>query len=142
MSDGHIPDDEVLYRRIPPGENWFQPPDRINSTNFKLRDGEMGVSVYRERIIDATGVLGKPQAIPGSRIAAATVGQIRAAKNGKGEPLNLDVVPISDENDPGHSEICFREPTTGTIAPGRISNSAANSSTVSWNCASGISKIA
>jgi hypothetical protein len=125
VSDGPIPDDEVLYRRIPPGETWLQPPDQISSYNFKLRGGETGLSAYRARIVDAAGVLAKAGAIAGSKIAAATVGQIRAAKNAKGEPLNLDVVAVNDEDDLGHSEIRCREPTTGLIVPGKISNSAA-----------------
>ena len=105
MSEGTISDDEVLYRRIPPGAPWFEPPDRISSFNFKLRPEEFGISVYRARLVDAVGVLNKPGAIPGSRVAQATVRQIRAAQDNKGNPLRLDVVPVSDENDPGHAEI-------------------------------------
>jgi hypothetical protein len=119
VSDGQISDDELLYRCIRPGTSWFQPPDRISSGNFKPRDGDSGISVYRARIVDATGVLSRLHAPAGSRIAQATAGQIRATQNGKGEPLNLDVVPANDEDNPGHAEI--RGPV-----PGKISNSAAN----------------
>lgn len=119
MSDDRIADDEILYRRIPSGEKWFQPPDRINSSNFKLRADEAGISVYRASVVDAAAVLGKPEALAGSKVACATAGQVRAAKNGKGEPLHLDIVPVNDENDPGHAEI--RGPIAGTI-----SSSAAN----------------
>jgi hypothetical protein len=118
VSDGRIADDEVLYRRIPPGERWFQPPDRISSYNFKLRDGEVGLSGYRARVVDASGVLSKPEAIAGSRVAQATAGQVRAAKDGKGDLLGLDVVAVNDEKEPGHVEI------RGPI-PGVISDSAA-----------------
>lgn len=116
MSDNRIADDEVLYRRIPLAENWFQPPDRITTANFKLQTGELGKSVYRAGIVDAANVLNRPEVKYECRVAAATAGQIRAAKNGKGEPLNLDVVPVNDEDDPGHAEI--RGPVVGIISSG------------------------
>jgi hypothetical protein len=65
-------------------------------------------------VVDAAGVLSKPEAIAGSMVAQATVGQIRDAQNGKGEPLHLDVVAVNDENDPGHTEI--RGPVPGVIS--------------------------
>ncbi len=116
MPDGRIADHEVLYRRIPPGETWFQPPSRISSCNFKLRPGESGISVYRAIAIDLAGVLNKPEAVEGSRVAETTAGQIRATRNGKGDPLRLDVIPVNDENDPGHAEI--RGPDCGKISGG------------------------
>lgn len=116
MSERTIADDEVLYRRIPPGSPWFEPPDRISSFNFKLRRDELGISVYREIAVDVAGVLSKPEAIAGSGVAEVTAGQIRAARNGKGDPLGLDVVPVNDENDPGHAEI--RGPVPGVISNG------------------------
>jgi hypothetical protein len=104
-----IADDEVLYRRIPPGNDWFEPPDRISSLNFKLNlklhPDELGISVYRASACNVAEVLTKPEAIPGSGVAQTTVGQIRAARDKEGKPLNLDVVPVKDENDPGHAEI-------------------------------------
>ena len=105
MSHGQIADDEVLYRRIPPGKTWFEPPDRITSGNFKTSSGELGISVYRAVAVDVAGVLNKPRATAGSIVAETTAGQIRKAKNGKGDPLGLEVVPVNDENDPGHAEI-------------------------------------
>lgn len=116
MSDGQIADDEVLYRRILSGESWFQPPDRISSGNFKLQGDELGVSVYRAVAVDAAGVLNKPEAVANSKVAEAMAGQIRAAQDGKGNPLSLDVVAINDENDPGHAEI--RGPVPGVISKG------------------------
>ena len=118
MSLRQIPDHEVLYRRIPLDKDHIQPPDRITSANFKLRSGELGVSVYRAVAIDVAGVLTKPEAVAGSRVAQATAGQIRAARNGKGDLLNLDVVPVNDDKDPGHAEI-------RGLVPGVISSSAA-----------------
>jgi hypothetical protein len=105
MPESEIPDDEVVYHRVPPGKDWFAPPDRVSSLNFKLRPGEIGISVYRASIVDVRGVLNKPGAIPGSGVSQATVGQIRAARDKKGTPLELDVVPVDDEDDPGHAEI-------------------------------------
>lgn len=105
MPERTIADDEVLYRRIPPGSKWFEPPERISSYNYKLRPHEVGISVYRAVVIDVAGVLGKPEAIAGSHVAGTTARDIRAARNGKGEPLGLDVVAVNDENDPGHAEI-------------------------------------
>jgi hypothetical protein len=109
VSERTIADDEVLYRRIPPGKDWFEPPDRISSLNFKLNlklhPDELGISVYRARAVDVATVLSKPEAKPGSEVAQTTVGQIRAARDKEGNPLDLDVVPVKDENDPGHAEI-------------------------------------
>jgi hypothetical protein len=118
VSHGQIADDEVLYRRIPPGKTWLEPPDRITSGNFKLRSGEIGISVYRAVAIDVADVLNKPEAIAGSSVAEAMAGQIRKARNGKGDPLGLDVIPVNEENDPGHAEI-------RCSLPSGISNSAA-----------------
>lgn len=123
MSDERIADDEVLYRRIPPTERWFEPPNRITSANFKPRrrgDGtsEEGLSVYRAALVSPADVLRKPDAIPGSRVAAAKAGDIRALQNGAGNPLHLVVLAVDDENNPGHAEI--RAET-----PGRLNQSAA-----------------
>ena len=104
MGEGHIADSEILFRRIPPGLPWFEPPDRIASFNFKLKSQETGLSVYRERIVSGRDVLEKPQAIPGSMLACATAGEIRALTNSAGQPLHLDVVSVADEHDPGHAE--------------------------------------
>lgn len=121
LSQQQIGDDEKVCRRIPPSEQWFEPPN-ITSANFKLdtRINEQGVSVYRLSVVTAEQVLKKPGAIPGSFIVAATVGQIRLLKNGQGDPLNLDVVAVDDAYNPGHSEI--RGPT-----PGKLSNAASRS---------------
>jgi len=100
-----ILDDEPLFRRIPPGTRWFAPPDRITSSNFRLRGTEEGISVYRALVVSAEDVLGKAGAIPGSFLTAATAGAIRQLTDATGELLRLDVVAVADENDPGHAEI-------------------------------------
>lgn len=105
MGGERVSDEEILFRRIPPGSAWFEPPDRISSFNFKLTPGEAGLSVYRARIVTGQSVLQKPHSVPGSVLAWATAGEVRALRNAGGEPLHLDIVAIADEDDPGHAEI-------------------------------------
>jgi hypothetical protein len=110
VSDELILDDEVLYRRIPPGDRWFKPPNRISSANFKLRKmeddtKEEGLSVYRAAVVSPAEVLTKPDAIAASRVASARAGEIRGLRNGAGKPLHLELLAVDDENDPGHAEI-------------------------------------
>lgn len=117
MCGQRLSDDEVVYRRIPRATHWFEEPDKITSANFKLdqRIQETGVSVYRGSVVNATEVLSKPDAIPGSLVAVATVGEIRRLENAAGAMLGLDVVIVDDANDPGHSEI--RGPVEGKMSP-------------------------
>jgi hypothetical protein len=112
-----ISDDEVVYCRIPRATPWFEEPDEVSTANFKLdrRRGDLGLSIYRAAIVTVDEVLAKPDAIPGSLVTQATVGQIRHLRNGKGDSLNLDVIPVDDETDPGHAEI--RGPEPGKLAP-------------------------
>ncbi|HUY32041.1 MAG TPA: hypothetical protein VMV69_04610 [Pirellulales bacterium] len=105
MGNDFIDDHEVVLRRIPPGVDWFEPPDRITSANFKLRPGEGGLSVYREKVVTPRQVLDKSNALSGSLVSSATAGEIRRVVNAAGEPLHLDVVPVDDPSDPGHAEI-------------------------------------
>lgn len=117
MCQQPLSDDEVVCRRIPPNEPWFEPPDQVSSANFKLdaRTGERGLSVYRLSVVSAQQVLEKPGAIPGSMVAAARVGDIRKLVSGAENSLHLEVVAVDDENDPGHAEI--RGPQPGVLAP-------------------------
>lgn len=104
-----IPNDEVVYIRIPPGDLWFRPPDKVSSGNFKLnhRVNEKGLSAYRKNVVNGDDVLRKPDAIAGSFVLYAKVGHIReltdASKDKK--PLGLDVVDVEIEGDLGHAEI-------------------------------------
>jgi hypothetical protein len=121
VGEEHVSDSEILFRRIPPASPWFEPPDRIASFNFKLKKlkpQETGLSVYRERIVSGLDVLSKPQAIPGSLLARATAGEIRALTNAAGHAFHLDVIRVADEHDPGHAEIRGLE-------SGKLSTSAA-----------------
>lgn len=115
MHSQRVPDDEIVFRRIPSSAPWFEPPDRITSANFKLAPKEEGKSVYRASLLTGEELLTRSDAIPGSFLAQATVGEIRRLENAKGEPLGLDVVAIADETDPGHAEI--RGPTAGKLSP-------------------------
>jgi hypothetical protein len=94
-----IADEEILFRHIPGGTQFQNPPDKpITSENFRLRPGEMGLSVSRssltspEALLIRVGDLAK-----GSRIAFCRAGEVRA--------LGFWVVPDPIEGDPGHSLI-------------------------------------
>lgn len=115
MAAARIPDDEVVYRRIPPVLPFFEEPDRVTSSNFKLdrRRSELGLSVYRAAVVTMADVLQKPDAIANSRIVSARVGEIRQLIAGDNSPLQLDVIIVDDENNPGHAEI--RSPQLGTL---------------------------
>lgn len=106
MADDRIDDDEIVMRRIPPDSPWFE-NESPTSANFKLdrRRNEQGLSVYRASIVRPDQVLNMPEAIEGSRVARARVGDIRALRSGNGAPLHLDVVVVDDADNPGHAEI-------------------------------------
>ena len=111
-----IADDEILLRRIPPGTNWLEPPDRITSKNFKLdrRRGELGISVYRQAVVGPQELLARPGVSPGTVVYRATAGEVRALSNAAGVHLKLDVIPVNDDDDPGHAEI--RGPQPGRLS--------------------------
>jgi hypothetical protein len=113
-----LSDDELVYRRIPRTSAWFEEPDKITTANFKLdrRRQEFGVSVYRASIVTAEQVLAQPAAMEGSLVASATIGAIRNLRSGAGTPLNLDVIAVDDERNPGHCEIRGPEPGKITAA--------------------------
>ena len=114
MTGRHLADDEVIVRRIPPGPEYIEPTGEFTSVNFKLRHGDFGLSVYRLSIVAAAEVLVKPEAIPNSRLAYCTVGEIRDLTNTQGDPLSLDVLATDDDVDPGHAEI--RGPDAGRLS--------------------------
>lgn len=99
-----IPDYELVYRRIPNRSEWFEPPDKITSHNFRLRTGETGLSVYRANFVTPTELLLRGN-MPEGRIAFATAGAIRNLENPQGESLGLTVVEADDEREQGHAEI-------------------------------------
>ena len=118
MADERIADDEIVYRRIPPTEAFFEEPDRVTSANFKLdrRRSELGLSVYRAIITSPADVLGRPEAIPDSKITGACVRDIRQLQSGSGTWLQLDVIVVDDAGNPGHAEI--RGPQPGRLSDG------------------------
>ena len=74
-------------------------------------------SVHLSRSLTSVkDVLAKFDAVEGSFVVAASVGEIRALKDGNGKPLNLDVVAADDENDRSHTEI--RSPRPGSLSDG------------------------
>ena len=111
-----IGDDEILLRRIPPGTDWLEPPDRITSKNFKLdrRRGELGISVYRQSVVGPQELLARPGVTLNTVVYCATAGEVRALSNAAGIHLKLDVIPVNDDNDPGHAEI--RGPQPGRLS--------------------------
>ena len=112
MCEQRIADEEIVYLRIPNSSDWFEPPDRIATGNFKLnrKRGDLGLSVYRHKIVSPDEVLAKPDTIPGSFLTSTTVREIRDLINGAGKPRGLDVIVVDDEDDPGHAEIRGPEP--------------------------------
>ena len=117
MSGEPVHDDEVLLRRIPPGDRWFEPPNRVSTFNFKLRKGESGLSVYRGGTVREEELLGMPGTIEGSFVLTAGAAEIRRLTDAEGNPLGLDVVAVDEEQNPGHAEIRGPE-------PGRLSRAA------------------
>lgn len=109
MAEPVIRDDEVVLRRIPPTEPWVE-RGRMTTANFKLGRNELGLSVYRAAVVSAEAVLQRSDAIPGSRLVAATAGEIRALADATGRSLQLDIVRVDDEENPGHAEIRGPQP--------------------------------
>jgi hypothetical protein len=105
-SDVTLGEDEVIVRRIPPGDRWLEPPDRVTSANFKLAKGETGLSVFRLSIVTPEYVLSQPGVIPGSFLVAARVRDVRTLRSAAGASFSLEVVADDDDGrNPGHAEI-------------------------------------
>lgn len=103
-----IEDDEIVYRLIQPFPDWFEPPETIYSSCFRLRKtlNEIGISVFRASIATPDDVRWYRNADESYPVAGASVRDIRNAENGAGDPLNLDVIRVDvDPPLPGHSEI-------------------------------------
>jgi hypothetical protein len=99
-----VGDDEVVMRHIPAGTTWQAPgpPPRLTSANFRTRahKGETYLSVSRTGLTTPEQLLKRVggDVAAGSRIACATVGEIRK--------LGFEVLPepiVPD--DPGHAGI-------------------------------------
>lgn len=102
ISSDSISSDEFILRRIP-NQTYYLGKltnPHINHHNFELKDGEEGISCNLESLMSAEILLSRPEAIPGSRVGRARVGDIRAQ--------GFQVVAVEDTNDltnVGHCEI-------------------------------------
>ena len=101
MSDGTEPiaDDELLYRRIPVSQGYYDPANdpRPSPLAFKpTRNDTTGLSAHRAKYATieqaARGRPGKSY-----YVAVLRAGDMRA--------VGIDVLPRSLEDDPGHAEI-------------------------------------
>jgi|SRR6266851_5535487 len=100
-TDGSQPvgDEEVLYRRIPASQGWYNPqvnptlsPEAFNPT----KHDENGLSFTRADLVSLE-VAGRGASKKGYYIAKVRVGDLRA--NG------MEVTPLPRENNPGHAVI-------------------------------------
>jgi hypothetical protein len=107
-----LPDEEIVYRRILKKDT---KNNRIPN-QFKLRQGESGISVNRAKLISKTEVLAKGDKSFEYLLAQAMIGAIRELTADDGAPLHLDVVPTDTEADPSHAEI--QGPITGQLPDG------------------------
>lgn len=80
-------------------------PREITRHNFRLREGELGVSGNIKSKMSPEELLLQPGALPGARIATARVGDIRA--------LGFEVEIAEVDGSPGHVEI---RPITGDLS--------------------------
>jgi hypothetical protein len=108
MQAERLADEEIVVRWVDRSSpDKFQPPDRISTTNFKLRAGESGLSVFRLSVRSSASILASETSGRGDYFfISAVVGEVRLATNAEGKPLDLDV--IADEEGglkPGHALI-------------------------------------
>lgn len=94
-----ISDDELLIRRVPPGEAWQKPGPEPTSVNVELRPGESGLSASRTGITRPDALLAQIGASreQGWLVIQAKVSDLRA--------FGLHVVSKPTDVDPGHVEI-------------------------------------
>ncbi len=111
-----LEDDETVYRRIPRWDGFFSPPDHVTTANFKLRPQEVGLSVYKASVRTPESVVVGIGSLATSFLLRAKVRNIRGLQNTAHEALNLDVVEVPVEDDPGHAEI-RKTPSGSKITP-------------------------
>lgn len=123
-------DDEMLVRWFVPRKDWYEPPNRPTTLNFKLRQDERGLSVYRlSRTTESA--LRTRYAIPATALfLTASVGDVRALAKADGTPLNLDVEPDNpDHANPGHAVIVSPDGSISAAAAKALRDCFAKSST-------------
>ena len=94
-----IADDDILIRRVPPGEAWQKPGPVPTSVNVELRPGETCLSASRVAITSPKALLDQTGARreQGWLVIRAKVADLRA--------FGLHVVSKPTDLDPGHVEI-------------------------------------
>ena len=106
MSSLFVLDAETVVRWIVPKKDWYEPPERPTTLNFKLRRGERGLSVYRTRLTDEADLRKRLNVPDEAMFLSATVGDIRSLTKADGTALNLDVeADDPDRSNPGHAVI-------------------------------------
>jgi hypothetical protein len=99
LSTDPIADDELLIRRVPPGETGQKPGPVPTSDNVELRQDETGLSASRAAITTPKALLDQIGASQdqGWLVIQARVGDLRA--------IGLHIVSKQTDVDPGHVEI-------------------------------------
>jgi hypothetical protein len=95
-----IADDEILYRRIPVSQKWFDPQiDPLPSPKaFRPRDDDTtGLSLFRGEPYNTAQQAGKGRSPFGYYVAVLRVRDLRLRQ--------IEVVPRPDADIPGHVEI-------------------------------------
>jgi hypothetical protein len=99
-ADEPIGDDEVLYRRIPVSQNWYDPQVSLNPlpTAFRPhRDDSTGLSVLRGSPFNTAEQAAQGPSPSGYYVAVLRAGDLRAH--------GVEVVPRPIEGVSGHAEI-------------------------------------
>jgi hypothetical protein len=100
--DGNKPigDEEILYRRVPVSQNWYDPTSgqKISSKAFAPRpEDTTGLSLSRDQEYNTPEQAAKGPSKKGYYVACVRAGDLR--KSG------LRVVPRPIDGNPGHAEI-------------------------------------
>ncbi len=102
-----IGDDEIVYRRIPPGSTFVKPGPAVTSANFKPRAhlGETSISVNRASSTSPERLLAMVDDEAIARLGPRTEWLVAAARAGDIRGLGFNVVPNELPYDPGHALI-------------------------------------
>ena len=100
--DGSEPinDDEILYRRIPVSQDWYDPrrDERPSPEAFRPQEYDTtGISLSRNAEYKTIEAAGRGRSRKGYYVAEVRAGELR--KHG------IEVVPRPEPDDPGHVEI-------------------------------------
>jgi hypothetical protein len=101
IADGNEPvsDDELLYRRIPVSQGWYQPEsDTLSPQAFHPREDDVtGLSLSRVRFFVTPADAARGASKRGYWLAVLRAADLRAR--------GMHVVPSPRDGDPGHAEI-------------------------------------